>query len=133
MDTGLIQSAERARLHITEIDTDQASELLEKHHNSRIIDVREPQEFQDLHIAGAINIPLGRLTPEALQAVGVDRSEHCILLYCTYGIKSAVAAFQLQQWHYDNAYSLSGGYPNWELEGLPMVHRARRPAARFLT
>ena len=43
------------------ISVDQAKALLDKHEPVTFIDVREQPQYDDLHIKGAINIPLGVL------------------------------------------------------------------------
>jgi len=45
----------------TYISVDQAKVLLDKHEPVTFIDVREKSQYDDLHIKGAINIPLGVL------------------------------------------------------------------------
>ena len=45
----------------TYISVDQAKALLDKNERVTFIDVREKSQYDDLHIKGAINIPLGVL------------------------------------------------------------------------
>ena len=70
-----------------------------------IVDVREPEEFADGHIPGAVNIPLGRLEievdthPAVVAREGEARSlrERPVVLYCLSGGRSARAAAALQR------------------------------------
>jgi rhodanese-related sulfurtransferase len=43
------------------ISVDQAKALLDKRERITFVDVREKSQYDDLHITGAINIPLGVL------------------------------------------------------------------------
>jgi rhodanese-related sulfurtransferase len=54
-----------------------------------VVDVREPLEFEEGHIPGAINVPLSRFDPEALPA---DKQ---IVLVCQAGARSAAKATPL--------------------------------------
>jgi rhodanese-related sulfurtransferase len=43
-----------------------------------------------------------------------------IVLYCLGGVRSAAAAETLQKMGYTNVYSLTGGFKNYQLAGLPV-------------
>ncbi len=58
------------------ISADEAKALLDKRERITLIDVREPAQFDDLHIKGAINIPLGVLPSRLAE---VPRTERVIL------------------------------------------------------
>jgi rhodanese-related sulfurtransferase len=59
------------------ISVDQARALLDKRERMTFIDVREKSQFDDLHIKGAINIPLGVLPARLVE---VPRT-HRVILY----------------------------------------------------
>ena len=65
-------------------------ENLERLSPLRIIDVREPEEFAEGHVPGAVNIPLAQClrAPEAL----AERTDERLCFICTKGIKSRLAA-----------------------------------------
>ena len=46
---------------------------------AQIVDVLPPRAYRQLHIAGATNIPLGRLDREAAQTLARDRP---VVVYC---------------------------------------------------
>ena len=58
------------------ISVDQAKALLDKRERLTFIDVREKSQYDDLHIKGAINIPLGVLPARLAE---VPRSNPVIL------------------------------------------------------
>ena len=43
-----------------------------------------------------------------------------IVLYCLGGARSSAAAASLQKMGYTNVFSLTGGFKNYQLAGLPM-------------
>lgn len=93
-----------------------------------VIDVREPQEFQAEHVAGAVNIPRGILelsadpeSPVADATLNAERASR-IVVYCTKGpgARSLLAARTLMSMGYDNVEVLDGGLIAWVEAGLPV-------------
>jgi sulfur dioxygenase len=73
-----------------------------------IIDVREPDEFGEKHIPGAVNIPAGPSTfPPAIDS-GIIPKNSRIVAYCRSGNRSTLAVMYLRARGF-NAYSLDGG------------------------
>lgn len=83
-----------------------------------VVDVREPWEYQEGHLPGAINIPLSSL-PARLSELPQDRP---ILLVCNSGNRSGVAADFLVQQGFpgEKVYNLEGGTYAWMASGLPV-------------
>ena len=92
-----------------------------------IVDVREPQEFAQGHIPGALNVPRGTLEGAADQGYKhrvqtlCDAQTRDVVLYCATGGRSAMAAKTLQEMGFTRATSLAGGIEMWAAEGLPVV------------
>ncbi|MBS1201011.1 MAG: molybdopterin biosynthesis protein MoeB [Proteobacteria bacterium] len=94
-----------------------------------IIDVREPDEFAEGHIPGAVNIPRGLLEFEVdghpavayRTAEELSHRERPVVLYCLSGGRSALAAAALQTLGFVSPLSLAGGILNWEDAGQPMA------------
>jgi rhodanese-related sulfurtransferase len=79
-----------------------------------VIDVREPMEYANGHIAGSRNIPLGRLGDTPLPPGP-------LVLVCQSGNRSARALAQLRQLgHSEPLVDLEGGLPSWQRTGLPL-------------
>ncbi|MDL2341811.1 MAG: rhodanese-like domain-containing protein [Patescibacteria group bacterium] len=55
-----------------------------------VIDVREPEEYQSSHVAGALNIPPDQLMKGAAKLDGVPK-DSAIIVYCRTGSRSNVA------------------------------------------
>ena len=74
-----------------------------------LLDVRQPEEFNQGHIDGAVSMPLGTLPDSYTQIPkGVN-----LVVYCRSGHRSAQAVTFLLSHGYDKAVSLSGGYTAW--------------------
>jgi rhodanese-related sulfurtransferase len=94
-----------------------------------IVDVREPEEFADGHIPGAVNIPLGRLEIEvSSHPAVVERAggthllrQRPVVLYCLSGGRSARAAAALRRLGFANPVSLAGGILAWTGDGHPVA------------
>ena len=94
-----------------------------------VIDVREPGEFAEGHVPGAINLPRGVLEfkIEAHPALACETSpaladrERRIALYCLTGGRSALATDSLQRMGFSQLVSLEGGFTAWKDAGLPVT------------
>ncbi len=113
-----------ARARIREMDADTARERLGE---MLVVDVREAEEFVLGHLPGASSIPRGRLEAAADPAYkGCDarlsRAAACeILLYCSTGARSALAAATLMDMGFSRVYSLAGGTELWLAEGYELM------------
>lgn len=69
--------------------------------NYVVIDVREPNEFNDGHVSGALNIPPSSLMAGASELKDIPKNAN-IIVYCKSGSRSNVAAHILQNLGYTN-------------------------------
>jgi rhodanese-related sulfurtransferase len=81
-----------------------------------VVDVREPSEYAEGHIANAVNIPLRSLT-ENLDKIPTDKPA---LLYCTSGHRTAIAMTVLRVLGYDNISSFPPSIKGWTAAGEPL-------------
>jgi len=72
-----------------------------------VIDVRSEGEFQQRHLPGAINIPLGRLGDEITRHA--PDKQQAILLHCLSGTRSGMGERILKKMGYANVCNL-GSY-----------------------
>jgi sulfur-carrier protein adenylyltransferase/sulfurtransferase len=86
-----------------------------------VVDVREPEEYEQGYVPGAVHIPRGYLEMR-IEEKAPDR-EAPIVLYCAGGVRSALAADTLQQMGYTNVASMAGGFGRWKDAG----HRFAMP------
>jgi len=87
----------------------------------RIVDVREPSEFNDQlgHIAGAELVPLATV---AAAAQSWDRDAELVLV-CRSGGRSGRAATGLVQLGFKRVMNMTGGMMAWNAAGLPVERK----------
>ena len=90
-----------------------------------VVDVREPAEFAQGHLPGAVNLPRGVLEFQirahpAISGRTTGSSALPLLLYCLTGGRSALAADSLGQLGFEDVRSLAGGLQAWRNAGLPV-------------
>lgn len=105
-----------AKSQITEISAQQLKQRLDAGEKLTIIDVRERDEFVQGHLPDATFIPRGFLELQVEQHQP-DRNQP-VVLYCAGGVRSALAARNLQEMGYTNTISLIGGFNGWKNAGL---------------
>ena len=81
-----------------------------------VLDVREPWEFAQGHIPGAVLIPLGQLAGR----LGELDSEHPVAVVCATGNRSQSAAALLGQKNFKKIYNVTHGTMGWVQHGLPV-------------
>jgi rhodanese-related sulfurtransferase len=85
---------------------------------AHLLDVRTPQEFNAVRIAGAVNVPLDRLDPAALLAsLG---SNDPVYVVCQTGTRSQFAAAELRAAGFHRVVHVDGGTNAWTVAGLPV-------------
>ncbi len=83
-----------------------------------VVDVCEPAEYANGHVAGSKNIPLSQL--EAKLAAAVKNKATPVILVCVSGIRSRKAVAIATRLGYEKAVSLSGGMGAWREASLPV-------------
>ena len=102
-----------AKSEITEVDTEGAATAIAA--GAIVLDVREPDEYEEGALLGAIHIPRGHLEAQ-IEGRIIDK-ESPIVAYCAGGVRSAFAAKTLAELGYTNVLSMEGGYGRWKDEG----------------
>ena len=102
-----------AKAEITEVSTDGAAEHIAAGYT--VLDVREPDEYQEGALPGAIHIPRGHLEAQIEGRIS-DKSTP-VVVYCAGGVRSAFAAKTMQELGYETVESMDGGYGRWKDEG----------------
>jgi len=83
-----------------------------------VVDVREPWEYRQGHVPGAILIPLGQLSSRA----GELDPERPVAVICASGNRSQSAAALLGQKGFKTIYNVSGGTGAWMYSGLELEY-----------
>ena len=99
---------------ITEVTTAQADE--QRHLSGVVVlDVREPDEYEQGAIPGAMHIARGNL--ESNIEGRVPNHDTPLVVHCAGGVRSAFAAKTLAELGYRNVVSVAGGFNKWKDEG----------------
>ncbi len=104
---------QQAKAQIREVDTAGGEQLLAE--GWTLLDVREPDEYEQGAIAGSVHIPRGQLESSIENRIA-DRSTPVVAM-CAGGVRSAFAAVTLEQMGYTDVVSMDGGFNKWKDEG----------------
>jgi rhodanese-related sulfurtransferase len=90
----------------------QLDERIKRGEGLRIIDVREPIEYEIARIEGAELLPLSRFNEWA----GALNPEEELVVMCHHGIRSAQVCAMLMRGGFARLYNLAGGIDRWSQE-----------------
>lgn len=123
--------AEAAK-RIKEIFPWDLEEILEDR-NVILLDIREPAEYEAMHIAGSMNVPRGILETaceydfEETVPELVESRDKEIVVICRSGNRSVFACDVMQQMGYSNVASLKTGLRGWADYEQPLQSGAGEP------
>src|SRR4030088_2918143 len=103
-----------AKAAVREVDPAQAEEELGTD-KAVVLDVREPDEYEQGALPGAVHIPRGTLETSVEMRIP-DRATP-LVVYCAGGPRSAFAAKTLAELGYTDVVSVAGGFNKWKDEG----------------
>ncbi|MDP8955120.1 MAG: molybdopterin-synthase adenylyltransferase MoeB [Actinomycetota bacterium] len=104
-------NATKGRIH--EVDTAGAEAAIAE--GAVVLDVREPDEYAQGALPGAVHIARGNLESQVENRL-VERDAP-IVVHCAGGTRSAFAAETLGHLGYTNVVSMAGGFNKWKDEG----------------
>ncbi len=107
----------QVKQEIAEVDANALAGELASATPPVLIDVREPDEYEQGAIAESIHIPRGFLESR-IEATEPDHDQR-IVLTCASGARSAFGAKVLAELGYSNVASLAGGFSGWKQAGNP--------------
>jgi len=99
------------------LSVQQLKEMLDAGDDLLIVDVRDQQEWQEGHILGSMHIYVG-CVEEKLGEIPRDKP---IVVTCSIGHRSGLAASILQRAGYQRVFNLLGGITAWRNAGLVLV------------
>jgi hydroxyacylglutathione hydrolase len=82
-----------------------------------VVDVREPFEWDEGHIAGAVNMPMG----QAVERMGELPADRPKAVLCAGGLRSSSAISALQRAGMGDWYNVAGGMREWVKAGYPVT------------
>ena len=83
-----------------------------------LIDVREESEWNEVHIPGALLLPLSQFVARQ-EEIPAGRA---LIMQCRSGGRSGQAALALRTAGRTNVANLAGGITDWEAAGLPVEY-----------
>ena len=104
----------QTKAQIREVDTAGADEA-RRQPGAIVLDVREPDEYEQGAIPGAMHIARGNLEAQIENRVP-DKST-ALIVHCAGGVRSAFAAKTLEELGYTDVVSVDGGFNKWKDEG----------------
>ena len=102
-----------------EISPTEAAELL-KNREVRLLDVREPWEFETARVEGSMLMPMGDVPARAHRELDPDER---LLVICHHGQRSLNVAVWLRNQGFEQAQSVAGGIDAWAQLVDPSVSR----------
>ena len=102
-----------AKKEIKEVNTATAADRIEA--GAIALDVREPDEYDQGALPGAIHIARGNLESQVESRL-LDKDAE-VVIYCAAGVRSAFAAKTMQELGYTDVASMAGGFGRWKDEG----------------
>lgn len=109
---GFLNIVNDAKSRIREVTV---AETQARNADAKLIDVREDNEWEAGHAAGAIHLGKGIIERDIETTVPDKATE--LILYCGGGYRSALAADALQKMGYTNVFSMAGGWKAWKEAG----------------
>ncbi|HEY8057757.1 MAG TPA: ThiF family adenylyltransferase, partial [Acidimicrobiales bacterium] len=104
----------QTKARIREISTEEA-DVAREADGAVVLDVREPDEYEQGAIPGSVHIARGNLESQ-VEGRLLDKDAP-VVVFCAGGTRSAFAAETLGQLGYSNVASVSGGFNRWKDEG----------------
>jgi len=113
--------------HVTELMPWDVDEMLGADSTHLVLDIREPAEFDAMHIRGSMHVPRGILEMaceygyEDTVTELVRAREREVVVVCRSGNRSVLAAATMQQLGYGKVCSMKTGLRGWNDYELPLV------------
>jgi rhodanese-related sulfurtransferase len=112
---GFLRLVDDAKSRIREVTVAETQDRLQQNPEAKLIDVREDNEFEAAHAAGATHLGKGIIERDIETAVPDKNTE--LIFYCGGGYRSALVADVLQKMGYTNVFSMAGGWKAWQESG----------------
>ena len=103
------------------INESTVSEVLEalKSDNTFFLDVRNPDEYEEIHATGTHLLPLPELDEQSITALNLGK-ETSIYIICRSGARSMKACQIFNDLGYTDLTNVEGGTIAWHQAGLPV-------------
>jgi rhodanese-related sulfurtransferase len=112
---GFLKLVNDAKTRVREISVAETQQRMRDNKDAKLIDVREDNEWNAAHAAGAVHLGKGIIERDIERTVPEKDTE--LILYCGGGYRSALATDALQKMGYTKVFSLDGGWRAWNEAG----------------
>src|SRR5215212_6814956 len=109
---GFLKIVNDAKSRVKETTSEEVRKKQEADEAFHFVDVREDNEWNEAHAAGAIHLGKGIIERDIETTVPDKDAE--LILYCGGGYRSALASDALQKMGYTNVFSMAGGWKAWK-------------------
>jgi rhodanese-related sulfurtransferase len=109
---GFLNLVNDAKTRVREVTVAETQQRMSENKDVKLIDVREDNEWNEAHAAGAIHLGKGVIERDIEKTVPDKDAE--LILYCGGGYRSALATDSLQKMGYTNVWSMAGGWKAWK-------------------
>lgn len=93
------------------ITVEELKQKLDKGEKINLVDVREPNEFEESNIGGRL-VPLGNVQTMQIEELE-DLKDKEVIVYCRSGRRSMLACQIMDQMGFKDTYNLEGGILAW--------------------
>jgi len=133
LDGGMVAWAAEGLVtsHVGLISAEELHNKLVDQENFVLLDVRAPLEFEEIHIEGAVNIPVADLRSRYKE---LDPEKTTVII-CSSGNRSSLGASILKQYHFQDVINVAGGMTGYSAAGYTRTcHACMNPhGSRFFT
>ena len=109
---GFLNIVNDAKTRVREVSVAETQQRMRDNPEAKLVDVREDNEWNAAHAAGAIHLGKGIIERDIERTVPDKDAE--LILYCGGGYRSALATDSLQKMGYRNVWSMAGGWRAWQ-------------------
>lgn len=103
------------------IERDELKQMIDSDLDVKVVEVLGPESYDQFHLPGAINVPVGKDFEERIQQAVPDKSKP-VVVYCkdTDCEASPSAAHAMDRLGYEEVYDYEAGKEDWKAAGLPV-------------
>ena len=110
-----------------EIYPSEVAEKIARGDDFILLDVRTPEEYEEVHLKDSVLLPVQQLSAQTLAAIGLgeEARDKEIIIYCRSGARSKTAYDIMNSLGYSNIKSLAGGMIHWEEDGYAFTESGK--------
>ncbi len=117
-----------------EIYPGDAADKIKNKEDIILLDVRTPEEYEEIHLENALLLPVQQLSAQSLAGIGLGENakDKEIIIYCRSGARSKTAYDIMKSLGYTNIKSVAGGMVHWEEDNYPFTETGAYTGSRMM-